>query len=129
MYFIQYRSFEYIFFFTYFLGSFLNRKCKLTWKLFFAEEKTEDEVVSELRGMVIDVKEVKMTNSSGQKKSEIEEIGNKASSQLRQPEGIQVEEMQLQASSTLKPQGVVFDGEAIKILKSSEMEPEASEQH
>nr|XP_023916930.1 disease resistance protein At4g27190-like [Quercus suber] len=37
--------------------------------------------------------------------------------------------MQLQASSTLKPQGVVFDGEAIKILKSSEMEPEASEQH
>ena len=79
--------------------------------------------------MVIDVKEVKMTNSSGQKNFEIEEIGNKASSQLRQPEGIRVEEMQLQASSTLKPQGVVFDGEAIKILKSSEMEPEASEQH
>uniref|UniRef100_A0A7N2L3H6 Uncharacterized protein n=1 Tax=Quercus lobata TaxID=97700 RepID=A0A7N2L3H6_QUELO len=70
-----------------------------------------------------------MTNSSGQKKFEIEEIGNKASSQLRQPEGIQVEEMQLQASSTLKPQGVVFDVEAVKILKSSEMEPEASEQH
>ncbi|KAF3946964.1 hypothetical protein CMV_026834 [Castanea mollissima] len=70
------------------------------------EEKTEDEVVSEPHGMVIDVKEVKMTNSSGQKKFEIEEIGNEASSQLRQPEGIQVEEMQLQASSTLKPQGV-----------------------
>ncbi|XP_065635488.1 disease resistance protein RPS2 [Quercus suber] len=93
------------------------------------EEKTEDEVVSEPHGMVIDVKEVKTTNSSGQKKFEIEEIGKEASSQLRQPEGIQVEEMQLQASSTLKPQGVVFDGEAIKILKSSEMEPEASEQH
>ncbi|KAK7829081.1 protein light-dependent short hypocotyls 6 [Quercus suber] len=93
------------------------------------EKKAEDEVASEPHGMVIDVKEVKMTNSSGQKKFEIEEIGNKASSQLRQPEGIQVEKMQLQASSTLKPQEVVFDGEAIKILKSSEMEPEASEQH
>ena len=87
MCFIQYRSFEYIFL-PIFLGSFLNREYKFTWKLFFAEEKNEDEV-----------------------------------------EGIQVEEMQLQASSTLKPQGVVFDGEAIKILKSSEMEPEASEQH
>ncbi|KAL0013072.1 hypothetical protein SO802_000141 [Lithocarpus litseifolius] len=51
------------------------------------EEKTEDEF------------EIKMTSSSGQKKFEIEEIGNKASSQLRQPEGIQVEEMQLQASN------------------------------
>ncbi|XP_030955396.1 protein SUPPRESSOR OF npr1-1, CONSTITUTIVE 1-like [Quercus lobata] len=87
-------------------------------EIFYFKEKTEDEVASEPHGMVIDVKEVKMTNSSGQKKFEIEEIGNKASSQLRQPEGIQVEEMQLQASS-----------EAIMILKPSEMEPEASEQH
>ncbi|XP_075652497.1 uncharacterized protein LOC142622828 [Castanea sativa] len=93
------------------------------------EDKTEDEGVSEPHGMVIDVNKVKMTNSSGQKKFEIEEIGNKVSSQLRQPEGIQVEEMPLQASSTLKPQGVVFDVEAVKILKSSEMKPEASEQH
>ena len=101
----------------------------LLGSFFFAEEKTEDEVVSEPHGMVNAVKEVKMTNSSGQKKFETEEIGNKASSQLRQPEGIQVEEMQLQASSTLKPQGVVFDVEAVKILKSGEMEQEASEQH
>ena len=59
--------------------------------------------------------------------------------QTRQPEVIQVEEMQPQALSTLKPQGVVFDVETVKILKPSgqmefqieddDMEPEASEQH
>jgi hypothetical protein len=58
--------------------------------------------------VVFDVEAVKMTsNSSEQTKFEIEEIGNEAS-QTRQPEGIQVVEMQTQAISTLKPQRVVF---------------------
>ncbi|XP_075651331.1 disease resistance protein At4g27190-like [Castanea sativa] len=102
------------------------------------EEITENEIALELReGMVIDVEAVKMTDSSEQKKFEIQVIGNEAS-QTRQPEGSQVEEMQPQALSTLKPQGMVFDVEAVKILKSSgqvefqledgEIEPEASEQ-
>ena len=58
--------------------------------------------------MEIDIEEVKMTNSSEQKKFEIEEIGNEAS-QTRQPDVIQVEDMQLHASCTLKPQRVLFD--------------------
>ena len=89
--------------------------------------------------MVFGVEEVKMNDSGEQNKSEIEEIGNVAS-HTRQPEVIQVEEMQPQALNTLKPQGVVFDDEAVyKILKPSgqmefqnednDMEPEASEQH
>ncbi|KAK4605419.1 hypothetical protein RGQ29_013471 [Quercus rubra] len=87
--------------------------------------------------MVMDVEAVKMTDSSEQKKFEIQVNGNEAS-QRRQPEGSQVEEMQPQALSTLKPQGMVFDVEAVKIPKSSgqvefqiedgEIEPEASEQ-
>ena len=94
--------------------------------------------MSEPHGMVFDVEAVKMTDSGEQNKPEIEEIGNVAL-HTRQPEVIQVEEMQPQALSTLKPQGVVFDVEAVKILKPSEqmefqieddgMEPEASEQH
>uniref|UniRef100_A0A7N2L2R8 Disease resistance R13L4/SHOC-2-like LRR domain-containing protein n=1 Tax=Quercus lobata TaxID=97700 RepID=A0A7N2L2R8_QUELO len=82
--------------------------------------------------MVFNVEPVKMTISSEQKKIEIGEIGNLAS-QERQPERIQVEEMQPQALST---QGVVFDDGAVKILKSIgkmesqiedvEMEPEAT---
>ena len=45
----------------------------------------------------------KMTsNSSEQTKFEIEDIRTEAS-QTRQPEGLQVEEMQTQAISTLKP--------------------------
>ena len=81
--------------------------------------------------MVFNVEPVKMTISSEQKKIEIGEIGNLAS-QERQPECIQVEEMQPQALST---QGVVFDDGEVKILKSNgqmesqiedvEMEPEA----
>ena len=52
--------------------------------------------------MEIDIEEVKMTDSSEQKKFENEEIGNEAL-QTRQPDVIQVEDMQLQASSTLQP--------------------------
>ena len=52
--------------------------------------------------MEIDIEEVKMTGSSEQKKFEIEEIGNEAL-QTRQLDVIQVEDMQLQASNTLKP--------------------------
>ena len=84
--------------------------------------------------MVFDVEPVKMTDSSDQKKFEIEEIGNLAS-QARQLQGLQIEEMQPQALST---QEEVFDVGAVIILKSSghmesqiedvEMEPEASEQ-
>ena len=84
--------------------------------------------------MVFDVEPVKMTDSSDQKKLEMEEIGN-LTSQARQLQGLQIEEMQPQALST---QGVVFDDGAVKILKSNgqmesqieyvEMEPEASEQ-
>ena len=104
----------------------------------FSEEKGEKQIVSEPHGMVFGVEEVKMNDSGEQNKSEIEEIGNVAS-HTRQPEVIQVEEMQPQALNTLKPQGVVFDVEAVKILKPSDqmefqieddgMEPEASEQH
>ncbi|XP_030933417.1 uncharacterized protein LOC115959225 [Quercus lobata] len=104
----------------------------------FPEEKSEKQIVSEPHGMMFDVEEVKMNDSGEQNRSEIEEIGNVAS-HTRQPEVIQVEEMQPQALSTLKLQGVVFDVEAVKILKPSEqmefqiedddMEPEASEQH
>ena len=115
-------------------------------KAFFAEEISDNEIEEisengialELReGMVMDVEAVKMTDSSEQKKFEIQVNGNEAS-QRRQPEGSQVEEMQPQALSTLKPQGMVFDVEAVKIRKSSgqvefqiedgEIEPEASEQ-
>ncbi|KAL0013067.1 hypothetical protein SO802_000136 [Lithocarpus litseifolius] len=59
-------------------------------------------------------------------------------SQCSAVEGSQVVEMQPKALSTLKPQGMVFDVKAVKILKSSgqvefqiedgEIEPEASEQ-
>ncbi|KAL0013059.1 hypothetical protein SO802_000128 [Lithocarpus litseifolius] len=101
------------------------------------EETSENEIVSEHHGMEIDIGEVKMTDSSEQKKFEIEEMGNDAS-QTRQPDVIQVEDMQLQASSTLKPQRVLFDVNAVNILKSSgliqsqiedvEMKSEASEQ-
>ena len=104
---------------------------------YFAEETSENEIASEHHGMEIDIEEVKMTDSSEQKKFEIEEIGNEAS-QTRQPDVIQVEDMQLQASSTLKPQRVLFDVKAVNILKSSgliqsqiedvEMKSEASEQ-
>ena len=104
---------------------------------YFAEETSENEIASEHHGMEIDIEEVKMTDSSEQKKFEIEEIGNEAS-QTRQPDVIQVEDMQLQASSTLKPQRVLFDVNAVNILKSSgliqsqiedvEMKSEASEQ-
>ena len=115
-------------------------------KAFFAEEISDNEIEEisengialELReGMVMDVEAVKMTDSSEQKKFEIQVNGNEAS-QRRQPEGSQVEEMQPQALSTLKPQGMVFDVEAVKIPKSSgqvefqiedgEIEPEAGEQ-
>ena len=65
--------------------------------------------------MVFDVEAVKMTDSGEQNKHEIEEIGNVAL-HTRQPEVIQVEEMQPQALSTLKPQGVVFDDEALRSL-------------
>nr|POE67718.1 disease resistance protein rps2 [Quercus suber] len=102
------------------------------------EEKSEKQILSEPHGMVFDVEAVKMTDSGEQNRPEIEEIGNVAS-HTRQPEVIQVEEMQPQALSTLKPQGVVFDDEAVKILKPSgqmefqiednDVEPEASEQH
>ncbi|KAF3966463.1 hypothetical protein CMV_009440 [Castanea mollissima] len=98
------------------------------------DKNSEKQTTSEPHGMVINVEPVKMTISSEQKKIEIGEIGNLAS-QERQPERIQVEEMQPQALST---QGVVFDDGAVKILKSNgqmesqiedvEMEPEASEQ-
>nr|XP_023870479.1 uncharacterized protein LOC111983057 isoform X2 [Quercus suber] len=101
------------------------------------EETSENEIASEHHGMEIDIEEVKMTDSSEQKKFEIEEMGNDAS-QTRQPDVIQVEDMQLQASSTLKPQRVLFDVNAVNILKSSgliqsqiedvEMKSEASEQ-
>ena len=77
------------------------------------------------------------SNSSEQMEIDSEEIGNEAS-QTRQPDVIQVEDMQLQASSTLKPQRVLFDVNAVNILKSSgliqsqiedvEMKSEASEQ-
>jgi disease resistance protein RPS2 len=108
-------------------------------KAVFAEERTEKQIAAEPHGVVFDVEAVKMTTDScEQKKFEIEEIGNEAS-QTRQTEGIQVEEMQSQALSTLKPLGVVFDIEAVKVAISSglmefqvegiEMEPEASEQH
>ena len=101
---------------------------------FLADKNGEKQVASEPHGMVFNVEPVKMTISSEQKKIEIGEIGNLAS-QERQPERIQVEEMQPQALST---QGVVFDDGAVKILKSNaqmesqiediEKEPEASEQ-
>uniref|UniRef100_A0A7N2L3P6 C2H2-type domain-containing protein n=1 Tax=Quercus lobata TaxID=97700 RepID=A0A7N2L3P6_QUELO len=101
------------------------------------KETSENEIASEHHGMEIDIEEVKMTDSSEQKKFEIEEMGNDAS-QTRQPDVIQVENMQLQASSTLKPQRVLFDINAVNILKSSgliqsqiedvEMKSEASEQ-
>ncbi|XP_050272943.1 uncharacterized protein LOC126716054 isoform X3 [Quercus robur] len=82
------------------------------------EETSENEIASEHHGMEIDIEEVKMNDSSEQKEFEIEEIGNEAS-QTRQPAVIQVEDMQLQASSTLKPQRVLFDVNAVNILKSS----------
>ena len=98
---------------------------------FLADKNGEKQIASEPHGMVFNVEPVKMTISSEQKKIEIGEIGNLAS-QERQPECIQVEEMQPQALST---QGVVFDDGAVKILKSNgqmesqiedvEMEPEA----
>ena len=101
---------------------------------FLADKNGEKQIASEPHGMVFNVEPVKMTISSEQKKIEIGEIGNLAS-QERQPERIQVEEMQPQALST---QGVVFDDGAVKILKSNgqmgpqiedvKMEPEASEQ-
>uniref|UniRef100_A0A2N9GGB3 Disease resistance protein At4g27190-like leucine-rich repeats domain-containing protein n=1 Tax=Fagus sylvatica TaxID=28930 RepID=A0A2N9GGB3_FAGSY len=61
-----------------------------------AESVTENDLASPLEAF-------KMTsNSSEQTKFEIEDIGTEAS-QTRQPEGLQVEEMQTQAISTLKP--------------------------
>ena len=48
------------------------------------------------------------SNSSEQMEFDSEEIGNEAS-QTRQTDVIQVEDMQLKASSTLKPQRVLFD--------------------
>ena len=65
----------------------------------FSEEKGEKQIVSEPHGMVFGVEEVKMNDSGEQNISEIEEIGNVAS-HTRQPEVIQVEEMQPQALST-----------------------------
>ena len=71
-------------------------------KAFFAEEISDNEIEEisengialELReDMVMDVEAVKMTDSSEQKKFEIQVNGNEAS-QRRQPEGSQVEEMQ-----------------------------------
>ena len=108
-------------------------------KAVFAEERTEKQIAAEPHGVVFDVEAVKMTTDScEQKKFEIEEIGNEAS-QTRQTEGMQVEEMQPQALSTLKPLGMVFDIKAFKVPISSglmefqiegiEMEAEASEQH
>ncbi|XP_065637589.1 uncharacterized protein LOC111992481 isoform X2 [Quercus suber] len=101
------------------------------------EETSENEIASEHHGMEIDIGEFKMTDSSEQKKFEVEEIGNEAS-QTRQPDVMQVEDMQVQALSTLKPQRVLFDVNAVNILKSSglmqsqiedvEMKYEASEQ-
>ena len=74
-----------------------------------------------------------LSSLSEQTKFKIEEIGNEASQ--RQPEFMQVEEMPQQGISTLKPQRVVFDVEALKMPKSSgqiefqiednDMEPEA----
>ena len=84
--------------------------------------------------MVFDVEPVKMTDSSDQKKFEIEEIGNLLASQARQLQGLQIEEMQPQA---LRTQEEVFDVGAVIIFKSSghmesqiedvEMEHEASD--
>ncbi|KAL4655009.1 hypothetical protein ACB092_01G421000 [Castanea dentata] len=100
---------------------------------FFAEEENEKQILLPPQGMVFDTEAVEMTsNSSKQTKSEIEDIEDEASQ--RWPEGIQVEEMQQEAISTFKPQGV-FDVEAVKMPESSgqmkfqiadkEMEPEA----
>ena len=100
---------------------------------FFAEEGNEKQILLPPQGMVFDSEAVEMiSNSSKQIKFEIEVIEDEASQ--RWPEGLQVEEMQQEAISTLKPQGV-FDVEAVKMPESSgkmkfqiadkEMEPEA----
>ncbi|XP_050272970.1 disease resistance protein At4g27190-like [Quercus robur] len=80
------------------------------------EDKSEKQITPEPHVTVFDVKAVEITDSSEQKKFEIEEIGNEVS-QTRQPGGILVDEMQ--ASSTLKPQGVMFDVEAVNMVKFS----------
>ena len=100
---------------------------------FFAEEGNEKQILLPPQGMVFDSEAVEMiSNSSKQIKFEIEVIEDEASQ--RWPEGLQVEEMQQEAISTLKPQGL-FDVEAVKMPEScgqvkfqiadKEMEPEA----
>ena len=107
----------------------------------FATEKSEEQITLEPQ-TVFDVEAADMTiHSSEEAKFQIKEIWYDAVE--TQPEGIEmmvdVEAMQPQVTSTLKPQGVVFDVEAYKIPKSSrqmefqiediEMEPEAIEQN
>ena len=106
------------------------------------EEGSEEQIMLEPQTVVFDIEAVDMTiHSSEETKFQIEEIWYDALETL--PEGnemmFDVEAMQPQATSTLKPQGVVFDVEAYKITKSSrqmefqiediDMEPEAIEQH
>ena len=102
-------------------------------EIFFEEEENEKQILLPPLGMVFDTEAFEMTsNSSKQTISEIEFIEVEASQ--RWLEGLQVEEMQQEAISTLKPQGV-FDVEAVKMPESSgqmkfqiadkEMEPEA----
>uniref|UniRef100_A0A7N2R0G0 Disease resistance protein n=1 Tax=Quercus lobata TaxID=97700 RepID=A0A7N2R0G0_QUELO len=100
---------------------------------FFEEEENEKQILLPPLGMVFDTEAFETaSNSSKQTISEIEFIEVEASQ--RWPEGLQVEEMEQEAVSTLKTQGV-FDVEAVKMAESSgqmkfqiadkEMEPEA----
>ncbi|XP_065637594.1 uncharacterized protein LOC111990259 isoform X3 [Quercus suber] len=100
---------------------------------FFEEEENEKQILLPPLGMVFDTEAFETaSNSSRQTISEIEFIEVEASQ--RGPEVLQVEEIQQEAISTLKPQGV-FDVEAVKMPESSgqmkfqiadkEKEPEA----
>ncbi|KAF3963234.1 hypothetical protein CMV_012361 [Castanea mollissima] len=60
----------------------------------YKDESSEKQIASEPHGMVFNVEPIKMTISSEPKKIEIGEIGNLAS-QERQPERIQVEELNI----------------------------------
>ncbi|XP_050272971.1 uncharacterized protein LOC126716067 [Quercus robur] len=93
-----------------------DQNVAVSMQAFSAEEGNEKQILLLPQRMVFDTEAVEMiSNSSKQTKSEIEFIEDEASQ--RWPEGLQVEEMQQEAISTLKPQGV-FDVEADKMPES-----------
>ncbi|XP_075671027.1 uncharacterized protein LOC142640686 isoform X3 [Castanea sativa] len=100
-------------------ASFSQEKTSLISKVDFEEadcvSSSEDAMLDKLAGNESEAVKI-LSDLSEQSEVENEEIGREAS-QRRQPEVIQVEEMQPQAMNALRPQGVVHGVEAVAEIK------------